>query len=362
MGKKNFKVKIILGLLVACTLGMILFTQTTKAEAVKNIRPQLLYRLKRIDSTVVQRSVIGQKYIYAVQKVHENTVIHRARKPKKGKNVVFPYNSKLILKNFGHTQTWVYSGKGNWLVGCTPVKNGNIYWDTEIAQVKFPKKGTKTYTSVKRLPHLTDLRYATDMPQDQYTTDVKRAEAAISPNHRWLLIASIDYANNGHFALYNLKQINSQLEEAAHKTDKAVSLKDIEPITAFHINCFFGRNSQSQLTSCQEFDIDNDKNLYISSETAPNGKISKFPRQVVKISWGTTNPKKWIRYRVSTPDWNHQSTELEGVEIANHNLHLTTGFHCLKPTPKKKRKKLKPGNIVWSSTESRIFCLRHLVK
>lgn len=307
-------------------LGLLLTAHPSKAASMQNATPQLMYRLRNLHPTVVQKSVIGPKYIYSLQEEGLDTVIRRARKPKHGNNVNFSSKHELRLKDFGHTQTWIYAGNSNWFVGAKPdkTKKAQYYWDTEIARVKFPK-GRKTIRGLSKLPRMTHLNYATDVSQADYPK-VRRSEAAISPNRKWLLIATVDTNDNGHFALYDLKEVNRALDAAARHANKAVNLKDMKQIAAFHINHLFGEKS-SQLNSIQGYEIDNNQTIYISSERKPTKKTSSLPRELVKIPWGATNPKDWTRYKINNSHWHKIATELEGVEIVSSKLALTTAYH-----------------------------------
>lgn len=111
-----------------------------------------------------------------MQEVGNDSIIERAKKPAHGKKVVFSPKHELRLRNFGHTQTWIYAKSGRWFVGAKPrhTKSGNYGWDTELARVRFPK-GSELVTKLSSLPHLTHLNYATDVVQAAYP-HVKRSQ------------------------------------------------------------------------------------------------------------------------------------------------------------------------------------------
>lgn len=328
-------------------LALLSIARPSKAAAMHNATPQLMYRLQNLNPAVVQKSVIGPKYIYSLQEDSLDTVIRRARKPRHGKKVNFSSKHELRLKNFGHTQTWIYAGNSKWFVGAKPdkTKKAQYYWDTEIARVKFPK-GRKTIRRLSKLPRLTHLNYATDVSQADYP-EVRRSEAAISPNRKWLLITTVDTNDNGHFALYDLKEVNHALDRAAHHANKAVNLKNMKQIAAFHINHLFGPK-KSQINSIQGYEIDNNKTIYISSERKPTKKSSSLPRELVKIPWGATSSKDWTRYKINNSHWHKIATELEGVEIVSSKLTLTTAYH-----QKNRSHRVK---------ENRVYRLNHVVK
>lgn len=300
------------------------YCQPVKAAKVRQNKPYLIYRLKSPYHVVVQKSVIGKKYIYSLQVVGKNSCILRAKKPRRGTKVKFSKKHQLLLKNFGHSQTWLRDGKNHWLVDADPIKRGKYYWDTEIARLRFPRK-RETVSRLHRFPRLTNLKYATDVPAREGAM-LKRAEVAITPNHRQLLIASVDIKNNGHFALYSLHQVNSLLSRAAKRRRKTVNVRKLTKLGAFHVAHLFG-DRKDELNSIQGYAIDNNHTIYISEERSPSGKNSHRPRQIIKIPWGDIKPSTWSYYKITDPGWHKFATELEGLELDSGKLHLNVAFH-----------------------------------
>ena len=307
---------------ILVTLLIVLTPSISKADTVHKVKPKLLYQLKRLKPRVVQQSTVNGSHVYVLQKYFEDSIITEAKKPRHGKKINFSAHKQLILKNFGHTQTWAYAGKKQWFVGCSPKQSENFQFDIELARITFPKH-KKIIKNKKSLPRLINLNAASDEPS---TSGIRRSEATISPNRKWLLIATVDNDQNGHFAIYDLNQINSALDEASKKADKSVDLKEIKPLDAFHIDHFYGKN-YDQLESLQGYAIDNHKNIYISREVKPLTINSTFPREIVKIPWKATDYSNWVHYKINHPSWKKVATELEGLEISGKNINLTVAFH-----------------------------------
>ncbi|RVU71462.1 MULTISPECIES: helveticin J family class III bacteriocin [Lactobacillus] len=324
---------------------MLLTTCPSRALAKSRNNARLLFRLHSLYPTVVQKTTVKGKHIYALQEVNEDTIISAARRPHHRRTAHFSMHHQLVLRNFGHTQTLVATSKDHWLVGARPVQfRGEEYsWDTELARVRFPKRGHKTIVHLSKIPHLTHLNYATDMSQKKFSR-VKRSEAAISPDYKWLLIATVDTHNNGHFAVYHFKTINHALDKASHRKYKGINLKHHKPVSAFHIRHFFGKH----LNSIQGYAIDNHCNIYISREHTPTGRNSSYPREIVKIKWHQTNHKKWRHYHVNTRHWKHVATELEGIEINGNKLRVTVAYH--------------ERNYTHRVTKNRIYQVANIVK
>lgn len=329
-------------LLIIVTFLLLIFGFSTKAKAAT---PQLMYRFKNLDTTVAQKAVIRQHYIYVVQEVHRNTIIRRAPKPRHGRTVKFSNRSKLTLMNFGHTQSWSYAGRDSWFVGANPQKHGHYYWDTQIAKVTFPKHGHKTYYNQAKLPRLTNLEYATDV-NPASRAQIKSAEAAVSPNRKYLLIATLGTDHSGHFALYRLSEANRLLNRAASSSNKEVSINNLHKLAAFHIAKFYG-SKVGELDSIQGYAIDNQKTIYVSRQHHPTAQRNYYPREIVKIRWGTTQPEKWHHYDVNNSHWHGKLTELEGLNMSGSHLYLTASYH--------------KHDAHYAVTQSRLYRLPHSI-
>ena len=109
-----------------------------KTEAVVK-RANLSYKLADLNNVVVQTVVTKGNHKYVLQRLHNNSVIYRSLK-NDNKTIKFSYLSKLILDNFGHTQTLININKNNWLVGCNPKRYGNFNWATSLVEVPYPQK------------------------------------------------------------------------------------------------------------------------------------------------------------------------------------------------------------------------------
>lgn len=253
-----------------------------------------------------------------MQRLHNNSVIYRSLKNKKRK-AIFSYRSQLYLNNFGHSQTLIHINKNKWLVGCSPKRRGRYNWSTGLAEVSYPKSKhkIKVINSCHKLVRITNLKSATNLPTSK-RRKITRSEAAISPNRKTLLIATLDDYYRGNFAIYRFKTIKKALRRAKHKAKKTVNLGKIKPIKAFHINSFYG----DKIDSVQGYALDNHGNIYISEELNTNNKSS---HNIVKLTY---NSKKIKRYRLVDSHWRAHRAELEGIELKGHSLYATVAFHA----------------------------------
>lgn len=233
----------------------------------------------------------------------------------------------------GHTQTWEPAGRPKqWLVGTKP-KWGGHWWTTQIARLDF-SQGKIVGRSNTDFPRLSYLNRAGAGYDDQVVypgKNLQRVEAAVSPDQKQLLIATIGFDHAGHFALYDLAEVNQELDAAADQAQD-VNVENLHCLGAFVIPAF---NSQ-HFQSVQGYALDNDDNIYVSSQPSPRANFFGFakqgqPREIVKIPWGQANENNWTRADLGGNrelDLAGFVTELEGIHVLkNGDLNLTVAYH-----------------------------------
>lgn len=322
---------------------------------ITNANIEKMYGLNGLHEVVVQKGNVGKTYNYALQLLKQGTdaVVYRARHGRdfvkgKGKNSnverlyldgihSVPANKTLQAAG-GHTQTWEYanrtdsySGASECFIGTKPKKDPDhpsIYWDTQIARVKFSKAEYKFNT---QLPRISNLNQAGRKFGLAYSgNDLVRSEAAVSPspNYSYFLIVTVDKSDTGYFSLYNLEDVNNALDRVGTgdvnlKTD---ALAD-QCLKAFKI-----KGLVKEITSLQGYDIDDNLNIYISSEAHPDQTdIYSKPRKIVKIPWEATEASEWDIIRLDNSFKLNESgyaTEFEGIQVNSENdLYLTVAYH-----------------------------------
>lgn len=261
----------------------------------------------------------------------------------------------------GHTQTWEFAGlfgQNKWFVGVKwkldrndaglTAENKKRYWTSQIARVPF---ASETYRSHLSLPRLSSLNQAGCNYGDEKVpygsvaypgVVLRRVEAAVSPDYKWFLIASIDYEGTGHFGLYRLADINAVLDDA-EESNAYVSIAELPCYGAFMIHGL--TDSLAGIGSIQGYDLDEDCNIYISSEFSPvTGSAISKNRKIVKIPWGVdeNNSELWERLDLNavndcnnagtTLDVSGYATEFESVQVlAANDLYLTVSYHEVGP-------------------------------
>lgn len=279
---------------------------------------------------VAQKGNVGSKYIYAEQLRNNQTETHILRGY--AGNVTTPvvtlYNSA-----GGHTQTWEYSGRsGKWFVGTKPA-TGSSNWDKQIARVDISSIG-RTYTSNTELPRLAYLNRAGSLtkPNGSFYSgdDLKRAEAAVSPDYTKFLLATVDQNGNGYFTIFDNNVINNALDNVEY-SNGYVNLGDLPYQESFVVEGFYGT-----VKSIQGYDIDNAGNIYVSSQLSPdtiNGVYHQ--KNIYKIpTYARTNTGSWLQvdltHNAGPIDIHGQGmhTELEGIQILGENhCYLTVAYH-----------------------------------
>lgn len=333
-------------------------------RTITNATATKLYDLNGVNQVVVQKGNVGSSYIYALQLLNDqnDAMVYRAKKGESFRSIPTVVNKKkreitledvqqkscLYLKGEtstnmtqaagGHTQTWEYAGSakdnnkdGGWFIGTKPKSSKKPKWDTQIARIPFH---AAYYTHNTELPRISNLNAAGRNFGINYSgNDLVRAEAAVTPvtsdgRYKMLLIATVDKAGTGYFSLYDLSEMNAALN-AAGTSDVNLAKHPIggNAKKAFKIPGFV-----DEVKSIQGYDIDNNLNIYVSSEYAPDkSDTSSKPRSIVKIPWGSTNSDSWdkidLKYNTRL-DISGFYTEFEGIQVVNENkLYLTVAYH-----------------------------------
>ena len=86
-----------------------------------------------------------------------------------------------------------------------------------------------------------------------------------------------------------------------------------------------------KVKSIQGYDIDNNLNIYVSSQYAPKAGQGKQERKIVKIPWGNNDDSNWTKVNLDNTtslDINGCETEFEGIQVTGeNNLYLTVAYH-----------------------------------
>lgn len=304
-----------------------------------NIRILSQFDMNTGYKAVVQKGNVGSKYVYGVQMRHGVTTVLRGYR---GDNINQPI-LKLSGQAGGHTQTWEFAGNhrdingkkraGQWLIGVKPSYNDPKYeWAKQIARVDI-RTQMGPHSSNTEFPRLAYLNRA---GSDPFSGDaMTHAEAAVSPDYKKFLIATIENGEIGHFTIYDLDTINNALDNVGIGY---VSLDGFPYENSFTISNLYGSGQNNIVNSIQGFDLDNDENIYISSQIHPsfksNGTWSVHHKQIVKIPYYAQNKDsefQWEKVNLSAfggLDISGKHSEVESIQIIGENhCYLTVAYH-----------------------------------
>lgn len=165
--------------------------------------------------------------------------------------------------------------------------------------------------------------------------DMTHAEAAVSPDYTKFLIATIEDGEIGHFTIYDLDTINNALDNAG---TGYVSLDGFPYQTSFTISNLYGDGQDNIINSIQGFDLDNNGNIYISSQHYPslkNGHWSVHHKQIVKIPYYAQSEdaeSQWSSVNLSAfggLDISGKHSEVESIQIIDEDhCYLTVAYHA----------------------------------
>ena len=206
-------------------------------------------------------------------------------------------------------------------------------WSSQIARLKLPR--LRPITNLRGVPCLTNLNHAGNkFGISCASNQFARVELAVSSDREAALIAYGDNDHNGYFALYQLNELNTALDQAK-APNKAVDITQLNCLDAFMIPNLSG--SRGQVGSLQGFALNHyfdqsgkeQNDLYISSQPASD-KVG-HDRKIVKIPWREPNPLNWElvdlteQPALEIPGY---YTELEGLQlIGNNEVYLTVAYH-----------------------------------
>ncbi|MDF7639972.1 helveticin J family class III bacteriocin [Lactobacillus sp. ESL0791] len=285
--------------------------------------------------SAVQKGNMGKTYAYALQlrNNQQDTFVLRGKAGNVSTKIL-----ELVNSAAGHTQTWEYSGnKDKWFIGTEPSSTANGHWAKQIARVDIKtQSGTHGYnTDFPRLGYLNRAGSGLKVDGTRYNgTDMKRSEAAVSPNHTKFLLATVDNAGNGYFTIYDLNTINAALNRSS--TDP-VNIGNFSYIESFSTKNLITTTKQKGLiNSIQGYDLDDNSNIYISSQKKPdfnNGIYQAHHKQIIKIPYyARSDQSKWLSINLSSfggLDISGKHSEVEGIQvIGEDHIWLTVAYHA----------------------------------
>lgn len=131
-----------------------------------------------------------------------------------------------------------------------------------------------------------------------------------------------------------LYTINEKLDEKGNSED--VNLETVKYEDSFIIDNLYGDDNNSIVNSIQGYDLDNDGNIYISSQKAPDfdGSYYAHHKQIVKIPYYARSKESEDQWRAvnlsefGDLDIPGKHSEVESIQIIGENhCYLTVAYH-----------------------------------
>lgn len=280
---------------------------------------------------VVQKAYVGTSYTYVMQLLNGQTEVAIFREKRDNNDKQFRNSTRVYWATGsagGHAQSFNFSGTEKmWLIPTKPNAGG---YDIQIARVALPvnsassKASATSNTSLTRMSHVA--QSGGYLVPNSYGTgegDADRIEFAVSPNKTWFCTLVIKNGK-GYFGLYPMQKINEYFESGTFDI-RDDGLKKY-CVGRFTIDDLTG--TSGKIGSVQGFDIDEDLNLYFSSQYASKGA----DRYITVIPWREDRTENWKRLdlnSVSVLDDKGYYTELEGLQLTNADyFYLTVSYHA----------------------------------
>lgn len=293
------------------------------------------YTVSRVDyfnhshKVAVQKAYVGSTYTYILQLLNQQSEVAIFREKKDNKDKQFR-NSTRVFWGKGsaghHTQSFEYSGQDKmWLWGTKPNPNN---WCIQICREALPFKDADSKTSrtentsQTRITHVAQSGgYLCPNSYGSGEGDASRIEFCVSPGKTWFCTLVVkDELDKGYFSLYPMWKINEAFNKGTF------DIRDYKDwcVGRFTID---GLTNSSKIGSIQGFEIDEETNLYFSSQHASKGSS----RKIVKIPWGEDRTEMWQKLDLTNDnsfDDKGYYTEFEGLQIRTENdVYLTVTYH-----------------------------------
>ena len=281
----------------------------------------------------IQKSYLGDNYLFYIQRLENILYISRVELPKDG-NVIDASNaSRMILNNFGHSQVLEYfshKGKSYFWIGCKG-SDEDYNWSTQLARVEFVPGKIVDYKSCERL---SSISYANELGTS--IGPIRRVEAALSTDKKYLLIWARTYQIDDEevrsyyktrFSIYDAKVVNDALDENVDTKYLPCTDDKIKSACISSFEYVPGDLSEDDLRygSNQGLEINNAKQILLVSESRSKGQSQG--KYIYKInSTGTILSRTSINgYMMGTGS----VTEMEGLQIKKYKTYFALKDYSL---------------------------------
>ncbi|WP_143405124.1 helveticin J family class III bacteriocin [Eubacterium uniforme] len=288
---------------------------------------------KELYEPAIQKSYLGDNFLFYIQRLENTLYISRVELPKDGNVIDASKASKMILNNFGHSQVLEYfshKGKSYFWIGCKG-SDEDYNWSTQLARVEFVPGQIVNYKSCKRL---SSISYANELGTS--IGPIRRVEAALSTDKKHLLIWARTYqiddeGNRGYyktrFSIYDAKAVNDALDENLDNKYLPCTDERVKSACVSSFEYVPGDSSADDLRygSNQGLEINNSKQILLVSESRSKGQSQG--KYIYKInSSGTILSRTLLTgYMMGAGS----VTEMEGLQIKRYKMYFALKDYSL---------------------------------
>lgn len=272
----------------------------------------------------IQKTYIGSKYIYVLQRCKDKNSCFLSRCEIKGNTA--EYRDHMVLKNFGHGQTleWFeHKSKPYFFVACKVNTAYDNRWSMQIGRIEYEKdKVINDYTDICRLANL---NYANSAGKS--IGSVKRVDAALSSDRSKLLLWVQNTNNDIQLSYYKTSTINALLDAKENASSKYVEFKGNGTLRSACLGSFIKSeaNSVRPNDSFQGTEFSNADSIYIAG-----GNTGETPK-IGKMTGGGNSYKYSCEVTISHSSFDN-NTEIEGLQLKGDDVYFGICDHAVKET------------------------------
>ena len=288
---------------------------------------------KELYEPAIQKSYLGDNYLFFIQRLENILYISRVELPKDGNVIDASKASRMILNNFGHSQVleyYTHKGKSYFWIGCKG-SDEDYNWSTQLARVEFVPGKIVDYLACERL---SSISYANE--QGTSIGPIRRVESALSTDKKYLLIWARTYQIDDEdvrsyyktrFSIYDANAVNDALDENTGRNYLPCTDERIKSACISSFEYVPGDSSADDLRygSNQGLEINNLKQILLVSESRSKGQSQG--KYIYKInSTGTILSRTLLTgYMMGSGS----VTEMEGLQIKKHKTYFALKDYSL---------------------------------
>lgn len=267
-------------------------------------------------TTVVQKSYIGSKYIYALQEDSTGKNVIMSRCLINGDTATM--QDTMTLTDFGHGQTleeYEYNGNYYFWIACGGTElNGDYWWARQIGRLQYQADQTISYTSI---PRISSISYANAAGTS--LGSIQRTDAALASSGGKLMIWMMTVDKEVRVSTYDAAALNAVMDEKEAESSKFIAASNAKIKAAFDSSHEYSAsewNTMAPNGSTQGFEFSDGDATYVSG-----GHQNDTYQGIGKYNWESTNESLVNINNLST------DAEIEGLQLKGDDVHANVTLH-----------------------------------